>query len=92
MSVHPPVTDRELKFPVDWEFRIIVDAAAADTARPAIIACVEKHGIDPAIHDGLDSKQGRYHSFKVPVLLTDREMMNRLAGEFAAIDGVKFVL
>ena len=34
MSVHPPVTDRELKFPVDWEFRIIVDAAAADTARP----------------------------------------------------------
>ncbi len=92
MAADTAVKNRELKFPADWEFRIIVEAAKSEAARPAVAACLEKHGINPAIHDGLDSRQGRYHSFKVPVLLTGREMMNRLAGDLAAIDGVKFVL
>ncbi len=83
---------QEIRFPVDWEFRIIVEAEKAEAAKPRIVDCLERREIVPAIHEGLGSSGGRYTSFKVPVLLTGREMMNRLAAELAAIDGVKFVL
>ena len=31
----------EIRFPVDWEFRIIVDADLAAAARPLLAACFE---------------------------------------------------
>ena len=82
----------EIRFPVDWEFRIIVDADLAAAAKPLLAACFEKHEIATTLHDGLDSKNGRYRSFKAPLVLTDREMMNQLAAELASVPGVKFVL
>ena len=82
----------EIRFPVDWEFRIIVDADLAAAAKPVLAACFEKHEIATTLHEGLDSKNGRYRSFKAPLVLTDREMMNQLAAELASVPGVKFVL
>ena len=82
----------EIRFPVDWEFRIIVDADLAAAAKPLLAACFEKHEIATTLHEGLDSKNGRYRSFKAPLVLTDREMMNQLAAELASVPGVKFVL
>ncbi len=82
----------EIRFPVDWEFRIIVDADLAAVAKPLLAACFEKHEIATTLHEGLDSKNGRYRSFKAPLVLTDREMMNQLAAELASVPGVKFVL
>ena len=82
----------EIRFPVDWEFRIIVDADLAAAAKPLPAACFEKHEIATTLHEGLDSKNGRYRSFKAPLVLTDREMMNQLAAELASVPGVKFVL
>ena len=82
----------EIRFPVDWEFRIIVDADLAAGARPLLAACFEKHEIANALHEGLGFKNGRYRSFKAPLVLTSREMMNQLAAELAAVPGVKFVL
>ena len=82
----------EIRFPVDWEFRIIVDADLAAAAKPLLAACFEKHEIATTLHEGLDSKNGRYRSFKAPLVLTDREMLNQLAAELASVPGVKFVL
>ena len=82
----------EIRFPVDWEFRIIVDADLAAAAKPLLAACFEKHEMATTLHEGLDSKHGRYRSFKAPLVLTDREMMNQLAAELASVPGVKFVL
>ena len=82
----------EIRFPVDGEFRIIVDADLAAAAKPLLAACFEKHEIATTLHEGLDSKNGRYRSFKAPLVLTDREMMNQLAAELASVPGVKFVL
>ena len=82
----------EIRFPVDWEFRIIVDADLAAAAKPLLAACFEKHEIATTLHEGLDSKNGRYRSFKAPLVLTDREMMNQLAAELASVPGVKFFL
>ena len=82
----------EIRFPVDWEFRIIVDADLAAAAKPLLAACFEKHEIATTLHEGLDSKNGRYRSVKAPLVLTDREMMNQLAAELASVPGVKFVL
>lgn len=82
----------EIRFPVDWEFRIIVDADLAAAAKPLLAACFEKHEIATTLHEGLNSKNGRYRSFKAPLVLTDREMMNQLAAELASVPGVKFVL
>lgn len=82
----------EIRFPVDWEFRIIVDADLAAAAKPLLAACFEKHEVATTLHEGLDSKNGRYRSFKAPLVLTDREMMNQLAAELASVPGVKFVL
>ena len=82
----------EIRFPVDWEFRIIVDADLAAAAKPLLAACFEKHEIATTLHEGLDSKNGLYRSFKAPLVLTDREMMNQLAAELASVPGVKFVL
>ena len=32
---------QELRFPVDWEFRVIVETAKAEAARPALAAVLE---------------------------------------------------
>ncbi len=40
----------EIRFPVDWEFRIIVDADLAAAAKPLLAACFEKHEIATTLH------------------------------------------
>ena len=69
---------QELRFPVDWEFRVIVETAKAEQP--------------PLLHNGLNSSSGRYQTFKAPATLISREMMEALAADLAAVEGVKFVL
>lgn len=82
----------ELKFPVDWEFRIVVESAKADAAQKAIEACLESQGIDSPVTEGRGSESGRYRTLRAETTLKDREMMNLLSSEFAKVDGVKFLL
>lgn len=55
---------QELRFPVDWEFRVIVETAKAEAARPALAAVLEKYEQPPLLHNGLNSSSGRYQTFK----------------------------
>lgn len=88
MKIH----GEELKFPVDWEYRIIVEAVQEENVRQEVEKCLKSHGISTAIHEGLHSEGGRYRTLKVAVTLHDREMMNALSAELAKIEGVKFLL
>ncbi len=83
---------KQLQFPVDWEFRIIVESGRGGPAREAIEAILEKHNFPPGVHEGLHSESGRYRSFKVPIIIPNRETLEKLAVEFHAIEGVKFIL
>lgn len=91
-SANKKINGQELKFPVDWEYRIIVEADKLEAARAAIGQCLREHGVSAAVHEGLRSEGGRYRTLKAPVVLTGREMMNALSAALAAVDGVKFLL
>lgn len=78
-SANKKINGQELKFPVDWEYRIIVEADKLEAARAAIGQCLREHGVSAAVHEGLRSEGGRYRTLKAPVVLTGREMMNALS-------------
>lgn len=88
MKIH----GKELKFPVDWEYRIIVEADREAAAREGVEKCLKTHGLSPAIHGGMHSEGGRYRTLKAPVTLRDRGMMNALSADLAKVEGVKFLL
>ncbi len=93
MSEEPmKIRGEELKFPVDWEYRIIVDAAREENVRKEVEGCLRSHGISPTIHEGLHSGGGKYRTLKVPVTLLDRGMMDSLSADLAKIEEVKFLL
>lgn len=83
---------QELKFPVDWEFRIVCESTQTAAVRTAAEIFLKEHNVTPEFSDGLASKGGKYGTLKFPVTLTDRAMMNTLANGLAALPGVKFVL
>ena len=82
----------ELKFPADWEFRIVVEDAQYDRARRSVAGCLAAHGAAAELAEGLRSGSGRYRTIKARVVLTGREMMERLAADLAKLDGVRVVL
>ena len=82
----------ELKFPADWEFRIVVENARYDRARRGVAECLAAHGAATELAEGLRSGSGRYRTIKARVVLTGREMMERLASGLAGVEGVRFVL
>ncbi len=88
MKIHGEV----LKFPVDWEYRIIVEAAREGSVRVEVENCLTSHKIPLSIHEGLHSESGRYRTLKVAVTLQNREMMDSLSADLAKIPGVKFLL
>ena len=88
MKIHGEV----LKFPVDWEYRIIVEAAREGGVREEVENCLTSHKIPLSIHEGLHSESGRYRTLKVAVTLQNREMMDSLSADLAEIPGVKFLL
>jgi len=93
MSEDPlKINGRELKFPVDWEYRVVVESDKADAAREAIGKCLESHGIFSKVTEGLRSGGGRYRTLRAAVTLKDREQMNRLSTDLGKVDGVKFLL
>lgn len=88
MKIHGEV----LKFPVDWEYRIIVEAAREGSVREEVENCLTSHKIPLSIHEGLHSESGRYRTLKAAVTLQNREMMDSLSADLAKIPGVKFLL
>ena len=81
----------EIKFPVDWDYRVIVETAKAD-AYDKIIAVLKEYGINVKPEKDAKSSGGKYQAYQIPVIFDSREMMDSLSSKLAAVDGVKFIL
>jgi len=93
MSEDPlKMNGRELKFPVDWEYRIVTETDRIEEVREAVVKCLEANGVFCGVTEGLRSGGGRYRTLRAAVTLRDRDMMNRLGVELGKVDGVKFLL
>ena len=81
----------EIIFPVEWSYRVVVDATAPQ-ALTELNGILEKFKYNERFAIGNSSSSQRYRSFHVKVTVPNREIMNLLAKEFGAVNGVKFVL
>ena len=83
---------QELKYPVDWQFRIITE----QQCHPGIIDELQKvltafQVVNP-LSIGRESQNGKYLTCQVKVSFPTREYMESLSAALAAVSGVKMVL
>ncbi|MFA7231723.1 MAG: DUF493 domain-containing protein [Victivallaceae bacterium] len=85
------MTKQEIKFPVDWHYRIITDKSV-NSCRENIISVLKNNQFDALPETGKESSGGKYLTWQVSVIFPSREIMEKLSAELAAIPGVKFIL
>jgi len=89
----PPGTPQpELKFPLDWEFRVILDGARAEAAREAVLAVFHEFGLAPASGFGEQSATGKYRALRLGCNIDSRETLEAISARLSQIDGVKFLM
>ena len=82
----------KIDFPVDWRFRIIVEADRSDEAVPQIQAVLAAAGKLPHLMPGRSSSGGRYIIWEIETRLMDRRELEDLPARLCAVPGVKTVL
>ena len=82
----------EIEFPVDWRFRIIVEAARSDEAVPRLREVLLAAGKPAELEPGRASAGGRYVTWEVETRLRDRRELEELPVRLCAVEGVKTVL
>ncbi|MCM8543470.1 MAG: DUF493 domain-containing protein [Lentisphaeraceae bacterium] len=82
--------DKEIEFPVDWQFRIICDAKIDIT--DALVAVLNEFGISELPKTANQSSGGKYQSYSVNAIFHDKATMDFMATKLSAISGVKMVL
>ena len=87
-----PFKGHELKFPVDWTYRIIVSAEGRESAANEIKGILAKHSVTSPLVDGNESSSSRFFSMRVTVHFEDKVSMELLSSELSHIKHVKFLL
>ena len=82
----------EIRFPVDWNYRIICLADQEALTLAAIAATLREHGCETPPTRGRDSAGGKYCAYHVTVTFADLNSMRTLSTRLGAIPGVKFLL
>ncbi|MFA6714523.1 MAG: DUF493 family protein [Victivallales bacterium] len=82
---------QEIKFPAEWSYRIIVDAANPDCCN-AIIDLLKEYGVKAELEKRDKSANGKYQAYRLPVVFESREIMEDLSKRLAKVNGVKFLL
>jgi putative lipoic acid-binding regulatory protein len=82
---------QEINFPVDWSYRVIVDAANENCCA-AIADLLKEYGVEAKLEKKDKSANGKYQAYRLPVLFDSKEMMEDLSRRLAKVDGVKFLL
>lgn len=83
--------NQELKFPVIWHYKIITEKAVPE-ALNGIQQVLTRNAITDTLEQGNESSAGKYLSYKISVTFHDRETMQRISSELAAVKGVKFLI
>lgn len=84
------INDAELKFPRDWEYRIIIAEAARPISEEGIAEVLM--GREVAVSAGETSRTGAYGTIVVKLRVSSKKEMEELAGKLAKVTGVKFLL
>lgn len=84
------IKDAELKFPRDWEYRIIIAEAARPIAEEQIAEILM--GREVAVSTGESSRSGAYGTIVVQLKVQSRSEMEELGGKLSKVTGVKFLL
>ncbi len=83
--------NEEIRFPVDWNYRIIC-LKEATSAVDDIIKVLREHNCDETPAQGRDSSNGKYQAYNVTVTFQDLESMRALSSQLGALPCVKFLL
>jgi len=83
--------NQELKFPVQWHYKIIGDKANSALA-DEIVKVLRRNGFSEIPEVGSESSGGKYRSWHVSLTFHDRETMRSLGEQLEAVPGVKFIL
>lgn len=84
------IKDAELKFPRDWEYRIIIAEAARPISEEGIAEVLM--GREVSVSSGESSRSGAYGTIVVRLRVSSREDMEGLAQKLTKVTGVKFLL
>ncbi|MBR7130679.1 MAG: DUF493 domain-containing protein [Lentisphaeria bacterium] len=82
----------EIKFPCQWEFRLIAIAAEAEKTRAAVDAIDKAENAGFTVSAGESSGGGKYQALRVSCSVNSMEHARLLAGKLSKADGVKFMI
>ncbi len=85
--------DREagLQFPLDWQGKVLAEAAAVDVPE-RIREVLRSFGLTVVPTTGNTSATGRYLTYTVHAVITDRPTLQQVTYALARIPGVRYVL
>ena len=86
------IEKQELKFPVAWNYKIIVADDNQEEAEKEVAAILKKNGIVSPLIKGNASKNGKFITLKVTVAFNNKESMDSLSKELSEAKHVKFIL
>ena len=82
--------DAKLKFPREWEFRIIIAEAARIAAEEGIAKVFEGRAV--AVSPGESSRTGAYGTIVVHLEVRSQNDLDELSEKLTEVPGVKFLL
>ena len=91
IKVNTPPPAPELRFPLEWTYRAVLEADNAMAFRQ-LTAVLAEFGFSERFVEGRASSGGKYRSFQVTVTVKDKQEMDTLGDRLAAVPGVKFLL
>jgi len=83
---------REIKFPTQWEFRIIINADKFESASAQCVKILLDHDPGAEIGEGQKSAKGTYVTLRATAVVFDRDDLNELSSSLAHVDGVKMLI
>ncbi len=83
---------REVKFPTQWEFRIIINADRFQEASAKCVKILLDHDPGAEIGEGQKSGKGTYVALRATAVVFDRDDLNELSAALVHVDGVKMLI
>ena len=86
------MSEQEITFPLDWEFRIVSIADQVNMVQASCLGILHRVDQNAAISRGLESKGGKYITLRASCYIEDRDVLKTVSDALAAVDGVKMLI
>lgn len=87
------ITDEEIKYPIHFEFKAVMDATINDDINKENLVKVFKiNDIEYSYHNKKVSGKGNYVSFTYKITIVSKEVMNKFYVDLKSVEGLKFAL